>query len=204
MAILELLSDIQPKEEELLIETLENERSTREEDYSSAKGLGAISAFLGTAGIAGAVATPGNLANFLSAGLGGFAVISGVQGTSEYLNSRGIGMINEDLGDTYSFEEDVNLSGLLEASERVDFKDHQFSQDDHGLYEFTENESIGLYNALMDEPEDITQHLTVKEAGEGHRYLLDIGINGELAGRFEGYATEDIEEYLEEGEPVVS
>jgi hypothetical protein len=133
--------------------------------------------------------------------------------------------IQEDLRDTYVFDSDVDFSEFLSQSEELNFEDTYFADreivtvdnpeetedlgDDefidsgnyHSLYEFNGDEKLGFYKALLGESGDIDQFLTVSETGEGHEYILDIGIDNKLAGRFVGYTEEDIDQYLEEGEP---
>jgi hypothetical protein len=186
----------------------ENRITTANSNSRSLRGLG-----MGVAAVSSAVAL-GNL-NFpeystalLNAVAYG-AVSTGSLATvgKSVVNSRDrnqeLEEVQKPISNTYVFGQQKDLSGLLEKSEEVQFRDFYFDEkEQHNMYDFNDNPSVGLYEAVMSEPGDINQMLTVDD--ESNSYLLDIELSNsstegkELAARFVGEA-QDIEAYLEGG-----
>lgn len=200
------------KDSEPVIKTLKSERSSlqnSQDNGSDLRKLG-IPLAVGSGMVAAwAVSDPqltetsiwtGSMYAALSTALGAGSGIS-----MRNHSSRGdrLDSINQDISNTYLFGEDADFSELISSSEKVDFRDFYFETENgqnQNLYDFHESDAIGFYESLMLEPE-VEQFLTVNEVEEGNKYVLGVGIDNDLAGRFVGYTEEDIEYLLEEGEP---
>lgn len=198
---------VNPKRSEPLLAQLKHEKSRLEDAKEDSLHLIKLTA--GGTLVAGAISLGLHTADH-AAGLDNiYSVITLGGGIKAGDISRGyfsrrneLKSIEQSISDSYFFDEKQNLGELLENSQEMDFQDFYFETDDtQKLYEFGENPGLGFYDSLLSEPEEIEQMLTVKEEEEGHQYLLDIGIDGELAGRFTGYTEENIDHLLEESTP---
>lgn len=207
MGVVEPEISIDIKDSESIIKTLKRRRDRKQKNQNHGRTLRRVGVPVTLA--AGAVGAWGFLESADPAFLGGsYSAISLATGTgsavsirNHFSRNRELDSLNQDIEDTYLFEEDTDFSELFSVSDELEFQDFYFETEEQNLYSFQETEAAGFYSALLREPFETGQYLTVKQEEDRTGYILDVELGEDLAGRFKGDTEEDIEHLLEEGVP---